>query len=185
MLNGTATRSPGASWWTSEPTASTMPIGSWPRMSPGPMKAPSTSYRCRSEPQMPLDVTRTIASVGCSIVGSGTSSTRTSCVPCQVNAFIVLLALLTALALGHLTLGLLDHARAILVRLLVGPAPPSTLRRRVVELRANLGDGLLVVAGPRLARAAVGCRAPGAAPARVARCVGAAPPAGRSRLALA
>src|SRR4051794_11318469 len=37
---------------------------------------------------MPLEVTRMIASVGASIVGSGTVSTRTSCVPCQVNAFM-------------------------------------------------------------------------------------------------
>ena len=34
MLNGITTRSPGAMWVTSPPTASTMPIGSWPRMSP-------------------------------------------------------------------------------------------------------------------------------------------------------
>ena len=40
---------------------------------------------------------RTIASVGCSIVGSGTSSTRTSCLPCQVNAFIVFLLVWDAL----------------------------------------------------------------------------------------
>src|SRR4051812_45180882 len=37
---------------------------------------------------MPLDVTRMIASVGCSMVGSGTSSTRTSWLPCQVRAFM-------------------------------------------------------------------------------------------------
>ena len=36
---------------------------------------------------MPVEVTRTIASVGSSIVGSGTSSTRTSRLPCQVTAF--------------------------------------------------------------------------------------------------
>ena len=36
---------------------------------------------------MPVDVMRTIASVGSSIVGSGTVSTRTSRLPCQVTAF--------------------------------------------------------------------------------------------------
>ena len=56
---------------TSEPTSSTMPIGSWPRMSPSFMNGPSTSYRCRSEPQMFVVVIRTIASVGSSIVGIG------------------------------------------------------------------------------------------------------------------
>ena len=48
---------------------------------------PKTSYRCRSEPQIADDVTRMIASVGCSIRGSGTSLTRTSRLPCQVKAF--------------------------------------------------------------------------------------------------
>ena len=52
MLNGTTTRSPGSMWVTSAPTSSTMPIGSWPRMSPGVRYGPSTSYRCRSEPQI-------------------------------------------------------------------------------------------------------------------------------------
>jgi hypothetical protein len=37
MLNGMTTRSPGAMWVTPLPTASTMPIGSWPRMSPSVM----------------------------------------------------------------------------------------------------------------------------------------------------
>ena len=39
---------------------------------------------------MPDEVTRMIASVGCSISGSGTVSTRTSWTPCQVTAFMVL-----------------------------------------------------------------------------------------------
>src|SRR5690606_41527319 len=48
----------------------------------------STSYRCRSEPQIAVEVTSTIASVGSSMRGSGTSCTRTSRLPCQVAAFI-------------------------------------------------------------------------------------------------
>ena len=40
---------------------------------------------------MAVEVTLTIASVGCWMVGSGTSSTRTSELPCQVSARIVLL----------------------------------------------------------------------------------------------
>ena len=47
-------------------TSSTIPIGSWPR----------TSYRCRSEPQIPVEVMRTTASVGSWMTGSGTVSTR-------------------------------------------------------------------------------------------------------------
>src|SRR5215211_1111772 len=58
-------------------------------MSPSAMNGVSTSYRCRSEPQMPVEVIRTIASVGSWIVGSGTVSTRTSRLPCQVTAFMV------------------------------------------------------------------------------------------------
>src|SRR5215204_1167428 len=37
---------------------------------------------------MALEVTRTIASVGAWIEGSGTESTRTSRLPCQVSAFM-------------------------------------------------------------------------------------------------
>ena len=53
------------------------------------MYGPSTSYRCRSDPQIADEVILTIASVGCSIRGSGTSSTRTSRLPCQVTAFMM------------------------------------------------------------------------------------------------
>src|SRR3954469_22440284 len=38
---------------------------------------------------MPVDVMRTIASVGSSMVGSGTVSTRTSRLPCQATAFMM------------------------------------------------------------------------------------------------
>src|SRR5688572_26029374 len=47
---------------------------------------------------MPDEVIRTIASVGCSIVGSGTSLTRTSRGPCHVTAFIEALTRLLQLA---------------------------------------------------------------------------------------
>lgn len=40
-------------------------------VSPTSMDAPSPSYRCRSDPQMLLEVTRTIASVSYSMVGDG------------------------------------------------------------------------------------------------------------------
>ena len=42
-LNGMTTRSPTSRCWTCEPTASTMPIGSCPTMSPGSMNGASTS----------------------------------------------------------------------------------------------------------------------------------------------
>ncbi len=88
--NGITTRSPAFRFVTSLPTSSTIPIGSCPRMSPGGvMNAPSTSYRCRSEPQMLVVVTRMTASVGSSIRGSGTVSTSTLRLPCHVTAFIV------------------------------------------------------------------------------------------------
>ncbi len=63
------------------------PRFSWPKTRPD--SAPvRPSYRWRSEPQIAVVVIRTIASVGFSIVGSGTSSTRTSRFPCQVSAFM-------------------------------------------------------------------------------------------------
>src|SRR5215208_8254789 len=52
------------------------------------MNAPSTSYKCRSEPQMLVLVTRIIASVGSLIPGSGTVSTDTFRRPCHVTARI-------------------------------------------------------------------------------------------------
>src|SRR4051794_1950539 len=55
-------------------------------MSPLSRYMPSTSYRWRSEPQIAVDVTRTMASVGSWIFGSGTVSTDTLDVPCQVSA---------------------------------------------------------------------------------------------------
>ena len=88
MLNGTTTRSPGLIWLTCGPTSSTMPIGSCPMMSPGVRYIPSTSYRCRSEPQIAVEAIRTIASVGSWICGSGTVSTDTFCVPCHVSALM-------------------------------------------------------------------------------------------------
>src|SRR5215203_32108 len=88
MLNGITTRSPGAICVTSEPTSSTMPMGSWPRTSPSSRKGLISSYRWRSEPQMAVEVMRMIASVGSSILGSGTDSTLTSRLPCHVTAFM-------------------------------------------------------------------------------------------------
>lgn len=88
IWNGTTTRSPADRSGTPAPTFSTMPMGSWPRMSPGVMNGVSTSYRCRSEPHSPVDVIRMTASVGSWITGSGTVSTRTSRLPCHVTAFI-------------------------------------------------------------------------------------------------
>ena len=90
MLNGMTTRSPTASMVTSSPTSTTTPIGSWPSTSPRSMKGPNSSYRCRSEPQIALDVILTIASVGSWMIGSGTSSTETLRLPCQVSALIAL-----------------------------------------------------------------------------------------------
>ena len=89
MVKGTTTRSPGRTPVTSAPTSSTMPIGSWPMMSPAVMNGPSTSYRWRSEPQIAVEVTRMIASVGCWRIGSGTVSTLTRSVPCQVTALMI------------------------------------------------------------------------------------------------
>jgi hypothetical protein len=72
--NGTTTRSPTLTLFlsTSGPTSSTMPIGSWPRMSPGFMNGMNPSTRCRSDPQMQVEVMRTIASRRLRIFGSGT-----------------------------------------------------------------------------------------------------------------
>ncbi len=102
IWNGMTTRSPTLRSPTSLPTSSTMPIGSWPMMSPASMNAPSVSYRCRSDPQIFVLVILMIASVGSSILGSGTSSTRTSRLPCHVTALIENLFLLLVSSLVRL-----------------------------------------------------------------------------------
>ncbi len=60
---------------------------SCPIVSPGVMSF-SPRYGHRSEPQMQAATTFTIASVGASMVGSGTSETRMSRVPWMVVARI-------------------------------------------------------------------------------------------------
>src|SRR5687767_8828512 len=81
MLNGITTRSPTAICCTSSPTATTRPMGSWPRMSPGTMNGASGRYRWRSDPQIAVEVISTMASVGSLMMGSETSS-----MPCHVTA---------------------------------------------------------------------------------------------------
>ena len=46
------TRSPTA-WLFTASYLFDVPIVSWPRTSPHGLKGPSTSYRCRSDPQIP------------------------------------------------------------------------------------------------------------------------------------
>lgn len=90
MGNGTTTRSPtrSRSRGMPEPTSTTSPMNSWPRMSPFRIVGMNPSYRCRSDPQMQVEPTFTIASRGLRISGSGTSSTPIVLVPHQVTAFI-------------------------------------------------------------------------------------------------
>ena len=71
MVNGTTTRSPFLNFVTAEPTSSTMPIGSWPRTSPASIVGMNPSYRCRSDPQMAVDVIFTMMSPGSSILRVG------------------------------------------------------------------------------------------------------------------
>ena len=49
---------------------------SWPKTMPG-SAAVRPSYMCRSEPQIAVEVTRTITSFGCSMPRFSTSSTAT------------------------------------------------------------------------------------------------------------
>src|ERR1700760_884334 len=72
---------------TASPTAMTSPTFSWPKTRPS-SKSVRPSYMCRSEPQMLVAVIRTSASVGLSIVASGTSSTLTLRGPWYTTAFI-------------------------------------------------------------------------------------------------
>src|SRR5512135_2929291 len=88
MVDGTTTRSPTLKLRTDEPTSSMIPTPSCPRIVPASMPGMVPRTMCRSVPQMALAVRRTIASVGCSIFGSGTSSRRMSPIPWKTTAFI-------------------------------------------------------------------------------------------------
>src|SRR3712207_1134048 len=77
MLNGTITRSPRRRFRTDDPSSSTTPTNSWPKVVPTRVSGIRPWYRCRSEPQIAASDTRTIASFGCSIAGTSFSSTRT------------------------------------------------------------------------------------------------------------
>src|SRR4051812_35245926 len=65
-------------------------MGSWPSTSPGFMKGTKPSTRWRSEPQMQVDVMRTMASRRLRIFGSGTRSTFTLYGAHQISAFIMI-----------------------------------------------------------------------------------------------
>src|SRR5215212_7019338 len=90
MGKGTTTRSPALSVLTWGPTSTTSPMNSWPRMSPGIMAGTYAWSRCKSEPQIAVEVIFTIASRALMIFGSGTSSTWTVFGPFQHVAFIVI-----------------------------------------------------------------------------------------------
>src|ERR671917_120978 len=87
--NGTTTRSPTARFVTPGPTSMTSPMNSWPRTSPFCIVGMKPLYRCRSEPQMAVEVMRTTASRAFRIWGSGTSRTSTFVLPIHTFARIV------------------------------------------------------------------------------------------------
>ena len=68
------TRSPTACVVTADPSSTIVPTPSCPRMRPSVTAGTSPFRMCRSVPQIVVVSTRTTASVGCWIVGSGTSS---------------------------------------------------------------------------------------------------------------
>src|SRR5262249_13546186 len=88
IVKGTITRSPRCRFFTSGPASTISPMNSWPRISPPFIVGMKPSSRWRSEPQIAVSVTLTIASRGLRILGSGTRATRTSSVPYQHRAFM-------------------------------------------------------------------------------------------------
>src|SRR3954447_22491240 len=109
---GTTTRSPTDRFGTPLPTSTTSPMNSWPRMSPFSIDGTKPLYKCRSDPQIAVDVILTIASRAFRICGSGTFSTRTVCLPFQQFALISLLLLLVnrSLLRPHTGIGRMVHA---------------------------------------------------------------------------
>lgn len=83
--NGEMTKSPAFSVLTAAPVSSTTPTNSWP-IGCGSAGGRAPRYVHRSEPQTQAATTRTTASVGSWIAGSGRSSQRTSRVPYHMAA---------------------------------------------------------------------------------------------------
>src|SRR4051794_5124193 len=120
---------------------------------------------------MPLEVTRTIRSVGCSIIGSGTSATRTSRLPCQVKACIYTDLLMAPWGLTSANPARPDeHQTSHLLRLTVissNEFPPSTGEVRthregalgIGDLRHDRSRGALERLRLERAGCQVGCRA--------------------------
>src|SRR5688572_12642531 len=88
MGKGTTTRSPTFRFLTPRPTSITSPMNSWPRTSPFSIVGTKPLKRWRSDPQIAVEETRTIASRAFRIRGSGTSSIRTFFFSIQQLAFI-------------------------------------------------------------------------------------------------
>src|SRR5919112_353038 len=86
---GTTTRSPTCRFETPLPVSTTSPMNSWPRMSPCSIVGMKPLKRCRSDPQIAVEVTLMIASRELRIFGSGTFSTFTCFAPSQQFARIV------------------------------------------------------------------------------------------------
>src|ERR1044072_6853065 len=87
-MHETSTRSPGSSVVTASPISTTVPTASWPRIVPGCTSGPSPLRMWRSVPQIVAESIRTIASVGCWIAGSGTSSQERIPGPWYTSAFM-------------------------------------------------------------------------------------------------
>ncbi|HXG70712.1 MAG TPA: hypothetical protein VNJ04_08895 [Gemmatimonadaceae bacterium] len=62
IVNGTTTRSPFFNFFTRRPTLTTSPMNSWPRMSPRCIVGTRPFTRWRSDPQIAVDVMRTMTS---------------------------------------------------------------------------------------------------------------------------
>src|SRR5215203_1613627 len=91
---GTTTRSPALSVVTAPPTSTTSPMNSCPSTSPLFSVGTKPPYRCRSEPQIAVEVILTMASRSFKIVGSGTSWTWT--LPRCIQQLALIVASLSA-----------------------------------------------------------------------------------------
>ena len=88
-MHETRTRSPTFTFFTPVPTASTVPTASWPRMRPSVTSGTSPLRIWRSEPQIVVASTRTMASVSSTRTGLGTSSHALLLAPWYTRACII------------------------------------------------------------------------------------------------
>jgi hypothetical protein len=135
------TRSPFLNCETLFPTSSITPMPSCPRILPGTQVGTSPFRMCRSVPQIVVFTILTTASLGCSSLGLGRSSTEIDLGPWYTSAFIVLLLFTLFVFILRRTLNRFIDRNSNMPGT-AGILPISSKHRRPPSARVNLAGRL-------------------------------------------